>query len=217
MKGLIFSEPMVRAWMEGRKLVTRRLMNPQPTFDREFHGIEPCHYSRTGWAKTRCQNNGMRGCSCIPFPCPSLPGETVYIKETWAQIWNQDGCLHDDEPDFKCPCEGCHVEYKADTGAKYPADWPDDSTGDPCCPKWKSPRFMPEWAARSHALIVSVRPERIKSIDNPHDEVLKEGWPFPGIDTGVPYKDFSILWESLHPGSWERKDWVWRIELEKIP
>ena len=29
MKGLIFSEPMVRTWLEGRKTVTRRLMNPQ--------------------------------------------------------------------------------------------------------------------------------------------------------------------------------------------
>jgi hypothetical protein len=28
---------------------------------------------------------------------------------------------------------------------------------------------------------------------------------------------FQTLWESLHPGSWERNDWVWRIELERKP
>lgn len=203
MKGIIFTAPMVRAILEGRKTVTRRVIKRQPVsgFDELF---------------LREKLVGS----------PYRPGEVVYVKETWAQIWNQDGCLHD-ESDFNCPCKGCHIEYKADTGAKYPADWPDDSTGDPCCPKWRSPRFMPEWAARSHALIKSVRPERVQEIS--HEDALAEGidsWIATLKDPSSELREqrlsvkqlaFSRLWDTLHPGSWERNDWVWRVKFKVTP
>jgi len=200
MKGIIFSAPMVIALLDGKKTVTRRpIKKPMPPY-----GIEPCWYSHAGWAEG-CKDGC---CSCVPFPCPYRPGETVYVKETWAQIWNQDGCLHADEA-FKCPCDGCHVEYKADTGARYPADWPDDSTGDPSCPKWKSPLFMPEWAARIKLEIISVEPERLKDITV--DECMKEGLVLPLRGGG-----FVTLWESIYgPGSWDANPWVWRIEFRK--
>ncbi len=69
---------------------------------------------------------------------------------------------------------------------------------------------MPEWAARSHALIVSVRPERIQEIT--FQDLEREG--FSG-ELNAASSEFIGIWESLHPGSWERNDWVWRIELEK--
>jgi hypothetical protein len=195
MKGLSFIEPMVKAWLAGNKTVTRRLVkfNIAGRVQRggkQWHIEDPNSYLAVKY----------------------LPGETVYIKEKWAKIWNQDGCLNEDSDQCPIDCEGCHIEYKADTGAKYPAEWPDDSTGDPSCPKWKSPRFMPEWASRSHARIVSVRPERIRDISA--DEICKKGfdvYPIP-----INFKKFLELWDSLHPGSWDRNDWVWRIELEKL-
>ncbi len=187
MKGLIFSEPMVRAWLAGNKTVTRRLIKPQPP----IRGIEACHYSRTGWAET-----GDYGCSCIPFPCPYRPGETVYIKETWQKF---------DHPYGDVP----PALYKADDEAGH------ISGG------WKSPRFMPEWASRSKALIKSVRPERIQDIteEDARREGLQEWYPPPGKVMRPATSNvirFNNLWDSLHPGSWERNDWAWRIELEKL-
>ena len=179
MKGLIFSEPMVRAWLAGNKTVTRRLIKPQPP----IRGIEACHYSRTGWAET-----GDYGCSCIPFPCPYRPGETVYIKETWQKF---------DHPYGDVP----PALYKADDEAGH------ISGG------WKSPRFMPEWASRSKALIKSVRPERIQEITE--EEAVREGVLSSEYEKSYRFA-FSKLWQSLHPGSWERNDWAWRIELEKL-
>jgi hypothetical protein len=192
MKGLSFSEPMVKAWLAGNKTVTRRIMNPQPA-DIIIPKL------------------------CITPKPRYLPGEIVYIKETWARIWNQDGCINEDVDQCPIDCEGCHIEYKADTGARHPAEWPDESTGDPSCPKWKSPRFMPETASRSHALIKSVIPERIREI-NEVDAYLEgfrdqlRGETFWSV--GAQFKE---IWDKLHPESWERNDWVWRIELERRP
>jgi len=167
MKGISFSEPMVRAWMEERKMVTRRLMKPQPDY------IDPALDLIWGDGKE--------------IKPPYRPGETVYIKETWCPQMNIFGQANEDRTPF----------YKADSAEL------------PTMHKWRSPRFMPEWAARSHARIVSVRPERVQEITN--TEAVKEGFPFQ------PLSNFQCIWESLHKGSWAENSWVWRIELEKLP
>ncbi len=208
MKGLSFSEPMVKAWMEGRKTVTRRLVNPQPEL-----GVSICAFSGTEWGYE--DEKGV--CTCVPAKPRYLSGEKVYIKETWAQ--------HKYLTSQSVGKIGAgFIFYRADYGVR---------TGQPGkdvpIQKWKSPRFMPEWAARSHALIVSVRPEKIREITPA--EVKREGLvvqDFAGIGVlaclgmtpetymeSVAIMEFQSLWEQIHPGSWERNDWVWRIELNK--
>jgi len=189
MKGLSFSAPMVIAWMEGRKLVTRRLMNPQPVFD-ENGGVWYPHSAARKAFHYASESHFRKGVA-VDFG-RVLTGETVYIKETWQNN----------------PFGG--IVYKAGSGI---VDC--DGRG------WKSPRFMPEWAARSHALIVSVRPERVQEISG-FEAVLE------GFGKGIPEfellhyggykkarKEFIETWESLHPGSWEKNEWCWRIELNK--
>lgn len=192
MKGLTFSEPMVRAWLEGRKDVTRRLMNPQPGF---WVGGVPY------------RGNIEESNHDIEIKSPYRPGETVYIKEAWADL---RGMGFGNDPRTDKPFL---VAYKADTRPGSDGDRARKDYG----VKWKSPRFMPEWAARSHALIVSVRPEKIQEITI--GEVRKEGFfcePMPDdTDLIMGRHPFVVLWESLHPGSWERNDWVWRIEPKK--
>lgn len=197
MKGLSLNKPMVKAWMEGRKTVTRRLMNPQPEFNREYHGIEPCHFSRTGWAKTRCENDGMKGCSCIPVRVPYLPDETVYIKETWAVDKKYNHL-----PPSKIPIDGRKPVYYSAVDYGEIINYANIG-------RWRSPRFMPEWAARSHALIVSVRPEKLNSMTE--SDVVKEG-----VDT---LTTFMLLWDQIHKGGliWEKNPWVWAITLERYP
>lgn len=184
MRGISFSEPMVRAWLAGAKSVTRRLMNPQPT------ELSP------GTNHPLFQGSVIRP--------KYLPGETVYIKETWVPL---------ETPHYQAP------------PALYKAEDPEGIVNG----GWRSPRFMPEWASRSKARIVSVRPEKIQSITR--EDAIKEGlihvpgqiepnWWKNGIDEGTwlsPIRCYEALWESLHPGSFERNDCVWRIELEKLP
>jgi hypothetical protein len=122
---------------------------------------------------------------------PYLPGETVYIKEKWATPV--------DDPDTT---EIGLISYPA-SELLLDGHW-----------KIKSPRFMPEWASRSHAEIISVRPEKIREITE--RDVMAEGIHNPGDPDFDYMMIFWNLWDSLHPGSWDRNDWVWRIELRKV-
>ena len=213
MKGLSFSEPMVRAWMEGRKTVTRRLMKPQPERVEKSPLI--------GWY-------GVYGDDVIHLKPRYLPGETVYIKEVWIEgdvRENENGdwevfviyrATNDIRPDG-ISCEkfgsglwkGC-VGMKAEELSRHIERM--EVFGD----KWRSPRFMPEWAARSHALIVSVRPEKIRDITE--GEAIMEGFMFAGHgDDWMRHDGFRATWEKLHPGTWDQNPFVWRIELEKLP
>jgi len=193
MKGLSFSEPMVKAWMDGRKTVTRRLVNPQPG--------EPCSHSYQHPAELWWTFGDNTGRVWKPR---YRPGETVYIKETWAF---HDPLFDDDKAEsFRIAAlvDQSRIIYRA-------------SSPEYLLRRWRSPRFMPEWAARSHALIVSVMQERVQEITE--EDILQEGFRMenPNIFHLGYIESFKKLWESLHPGSWERNDWVWRIELEKKP
>jgi hypothetical protein len=159
-------------------------MNPQPAEGAYFH-----HNEDGGFA--------FAGTACSFHKPRYLPGETVYIKETWGLFTVLAGHVKE------------NVVYKSE-------DPNNDSQ------RWKSPRFMPAWAARSHARIVSVRPERIQEITG--EDCSREGMEehyFGGYDfayLGMPPEaaNFRRTWESLHPGSWEKNEFVWRIVLEKV-
>ncbi len=248
MKGLPLSDEMARAWHEGRLTVHRRLMKPQPIFLPSGECGYPYPVGRPNdkrWRHYASEKHFRKGVAA-DF-APYRPGETVYIKETWrVGTW----CDADEAG------QSIAVDYKADNYSRR--EWLDvsdpeqfnklwiQSTDDaekvygkfehyewepgqsPC--RWRSPRFMPEWASRSHALIVSVRPERVQEIT--FCELLNEGMEvdtvaryvlnedgipidcYPEPDPSTLMEQFADLWESLHPGSWEKNEWVWRIELE---
>jgi hypothetical protein len=221
MKGLSFSELMVKAWLAGRKTVTRRLINPQP--DGITTGThEPFIYTSGIDTRKRIKPR-------------YLPGEMVYIKEMWrVGAWDEHRSLVavDYKADGYCRKEWlkvppgggflpkfyplwkqCTDDAEKAYGQQFQYEWAPGQS--PC--RFRSPRFMPEWASRSHALIVRVRPERIQSITE--EEANREGVRINGTSSMghvfTAREHFIALWESLHPRSWERNDWAWRIELEE--
>jgi hypothetical protein len=208
MKGLSLSTPMVIAWNEGRKDVTRRLMNPQPAEGAYFHHDEDGGFAFAG---TACSFHKPR----------YLPGETVYIKEAHYLYgsWKKNGLAASGRQKW------LFVSDRS-MGVLFPDALPTDfvSSQGRDHRGWfkRSPRFMPAWAARSHARIVSVRPERIQEITG--EDCSREGMEehyFGGYDfayLGMPPEaaNFRRTWESLHPGSWEKNEFVWRIALEKV-
>lgn len=199
MKGLNFGNSVINSVLEGRKTVTRRpkglhFLNDRPD---EWVQATPCDVDGTWifWGPLRVTEDFANtaypnGGGVVP---PYRPGEIVFVKEEWQHVIRG-----------MKPTKGCAVLYKAED-AKGVID-----SG------WYPSKDMPEWAARILLEILSVRPERIRDCDNPHDEVLKEGWPFAGIDTGKPYTDFAALWQKLYPGSWENNEWVWRVEFRVL-
>ncbi len=208
-KGLICSESMCRAWMAGRKTVMRELVKLPEGFKPGTAWAADLEKPPV-WFDFYDEDNTMKR-----IKASYRPGETVYIKETWAQSSTYIGHLV--------------IGYKADKQARTsdrngPIRWMSLDDNKPLNEwKWKSPRFMPEWASRSHALIVSVKPERVQEITP--DECRKEGmmgttpqWDetYCSHDADV-MSEFVATWESLHKGSWAENSWIWRIELEKKP
>jgi hypothetical protein len=152
MKRLSFNEEMMKAWLEGRKTVTRRLMKPQPIDADAVYGF---WYPKpdSDRAKHYVNIKHFRKGVAIDF-APYSPGETVFIGE-------------------------------------------------------------------SKAIIKSIRPERVQEINNnccmTDADTVKEGCPGEYIGSGeAEVTWFRRLWDSLYPGSWERNDWCWVIELERV-
>jgi len=233
-RGICMTPANVVAIRERRKTETRRIFKRKPDDNSVVYHVDG-DGNWIGWYPDR---PGLAEFTLKPYPkdsgkgikCPwGVPGDLLYIKETWARVLQQDGCLHDDEPDFKCPCPGCIIEYKADTGNKYPGYWPDDCGDDPSCGHWKSGRFMPKYAARTWLEITDVRVQQVQSISE--EDAIAEGimGPFnvgykayriPG-DTKPRYScataAFAALWDSIHgPGAFERNDWCWVLSFKLI-
>lgn len=218
MKGLSLTEPMVKAWMEGRKTLTRRLMNPQPPVTGDNGGrfvevVPSLLLNRGDLFDFRYESDNPKA-----LQSRYLPGETVYIQETWRETWcsGSPGCGYEVGIEYRCKLGDGYGKTVKVPEMHY--GYKVTKKGNPA---WRSPRFMPERAARSHALIVSVRPERVQEITE--EDAIREGVKAdPVMIDGVPpvryfcRDSFRRVWMNLHPGSWARNDWAWRIEMEKL-
>lgn len=96
MKPILFNIEMVRAIMEGRKTVTRRVVKPQP---KGAHTVLDCDdYEQT--FDMLCGNGGEGGvfldwAETIKAPC--WAGDILWVRETWAKNPFGDGYIYPTE------------------------------------------------------------------------------------------------------------------------
>ena len=81
MKPILFTTEMVRAILEGRKTVTRRLVKPQPL------SVVNTLYRKDGTNIWR-----THGADCwYEFRAPCVPGDILWVRETWCESLGRAG------------------------------------------------------------------------------------------------------------------------------
>ena len=227
MKGIIFSGESIPAVGDGRKRMTRRVIVPQPPEGID-HIIGPEMYepavikdgdivpgkpifgvydARGEW--------GAR--------CPYRPGEVVYVKETWADVNSENGPGFAYKADHHlkfCIDDAYPVEYERYPNCAFTMWCGDLWRGEPGH-KWRSARYMPEFAARLFLLVKAVRAEKLQDITG--DDLWAEGFgASPEYMTpyiyGVAKTEFKHQWDSLNAKrgySWESNPWVWVYQFER--
>jgi hypothetical protein len=188
---ILFSGPMVRSIIDGRKTQTRRVIKPQP-FE---HGSDGLVSAGWGWSiGQKCKLQAWKvdeiGSPMAKY-CPhGKPGDRLWVRETFNSDW----------------CD--QVIFKADGGIAKDAGYTKE-------PKWKPSIHMPRWASRITLEITAVRVERLGDISR--GDAMAEGCPHSNLAYGQnPCDWFHELWESINgPESWAANPWVWVIEFRK--
>ncbi|MFJ5297441.1 hypothetical protein ACIQAL_13060 [Pseudomonas sp. NPDC088368] len=227
---ILFSAPMVRAILEGRKSVTRRALKVQPHIDASGNFcVGQYNYGQDldGTPMTR---------HFVKSHCPyGQPGDRLWVRETWGVIshdFDEHGNMIDWVPDrpatpirempFGRGYYSGHAIYRADREAVWASD--DDGGGDDRS-AWKPSIHMPRRASRILLEITDVRVERLQDISR--RDIRAEGLECPpelaSDDVSPNYRDWfpaawRKLWEAINgAGSWDKNPWVWVITFRRLP
>ena len=240
---IIFSAPMVKALLEGRKTQTRRILNPQPQWD------EADPPFAAGW---RVDKLGLSRWSDRPeFRAHLLP---LARFEVGDRLWVRETCRAEELSSGE---DG--VRYRADDGW-IGCPWRQETVD-----RWfkmrsynskrngpvfdgKGPYIpsihMPRWASRLTLMVTDVRVQRLQDICNPdaaaeglYDEIWEvedrdhgdmehvDGWSscerhaFKHGVGGSAREGFEILWDSLHSDEgkrWQDNPWIVAVSFDVV-
>jgi hypothetical protein len=213
---IVFSAPMVRAILEGRKTVTRRAVNPQPVLTEDSGFSWEGHQFGCGADDRETVRNFSK--HCCPF---GKPGDLLWVRETWGlQIRHYGGCT--DEHIVYRATNPDTIYCKSAEGQEYPV-------------KWKPSIHMHRHSGRILLEITEVRVERLQDISEAQaiaEDIVgvafrpDDGWPIctgymVGPDDGktglqtTAAKAFAGLWDSVG-GYWSANPWVWVVEFKRV-
>ncbi len=233
-RGIIFSGEMVRAILENRKTMTRRLRGLE-LINKDHYGKLLCDWAlskfisfENGILKFELQTD-VDDCKVFEFKCPyGQPGDRLWVRETFRESWSSS----------HTPTNG---PAKHETGVEYKATWngnrdPHGKTIETKEPRyggnikmggglaWTASIFMPRWASRITLEITDVKVERLQNIRQNTEELRSEGIElpkhelYPSINTGSKLTDiFERLWDSLNKKyPFESNPFVWVISFKRI-
>lgn len=221
MKPILFNTDMVKAILDGRKTVTRRVVKPQPSKDYSAYAGYCQDENKCAWESDE-YGKGLHWAKP-----PYRPGDVLYVRETWQHVYNID-----DTTDQCIDGTGRYVYY-ADGDMPF-SHWIDPDTGahKEKMP-WKPSIHMPKEAARIFLKVINVRVERLQEIteewavregvNDPYDYQDPSYYEQPHMQTLEYYASaFAGLWDStikkqdLSLYGWHANPWVWVIEFERI-
>ena len=187
MKGILFKPDMRKAIVEGRKTVTRRVMQNQPVlmdkvYERDFR-------KDAGGRKSRYQ-----------------VGEVVYIKEPWHYLNIEENKAT--PYDFGIEFADGEILWWTDNGNEmnYPLD-----------EKKRSPMFLKAKFARYFIQIIGVRPERLQEItpeDCIAEGIIPSTERYLRLSN---IEQYMKLWDSINPKHpWDTNPYLWVYTFKKV-
>ena len=231
MKPILFNTEMVRAILDDRKTVTRRVLKPHNTrkakrceylqgeglwFDDEINEFDK---------DTHIKDYSISSCWIgteiyIQKYASYRPGDILYVRETWQYAYDLDGNEQPIE-------ETGRYFYAADYDSGPFGFWVNpDGTHRENMP-WRPSIHMPREAARIFLRVTDVRVERLQRIcergrRSAHNEgfindiSLAEGTGKSATEHFYEFWDSTIKPKDRALYGWEANPWVWVIEFERI-
>lgn len=224
---ILFSTPMVKSILDGKKPMTRRVVNKLNGFSRisqlaksDTPGYDFCFRDKEMRLHDITKDRVLDLC---PY---GKPGSRLWVRETWTHSNMPDGPLDKD----------CSIFYRADY-FDDPHGLDGEKSPEGKYRNWKSSMFMPRGASRINLEITNIKIERLNDISE--EDAKKEGADalicdnldqqsflfckglgMPITDKGTPYRNgFALLWDNINAKKgkgWDTNPWVWAIEFKRI-
>lgn len=190
---ILFSGPMVRAILDGRKTQTRRVVNPQPK-----------HFPMTDgetWfdVKTVMERFALE-CRY------GIPGEHLYVRETWHGSWSKERALKPEHPMDV-------ISYRADFGEDAKGlQWRPSIH----MPRWASRITLEVVNVRVERLLdISEEDAKAEGVEPKMDTHIAAK-----VAGDTPYRmEFWHLWETINAKrgyGWTTNPWVFVVEFKRI-
>lgn len=199
---IIFSAPMIRALLEGRKSQTRRVMKEQR------------HVATPALMGDRWQWRGYSGAALGDANVPCAIGDRLWVREAHALV---------PASAYRCS-EGVEQAINPgdnDRAAIYRAGFDRSTSGI----RWRPSIHMPRWASRLTLIVTDVRVQRLQEISE-GDAKAEGAVPMAMDDEGKFYLrescqggtylcGFAGIWAHIHgPDAWDANPWVCAITFD---
>jgi len=186
---ILFSTEMVKAIIDGRKTMTRRVIKPQP---KHFHYTSDAQYpSKPDGEQINC-----------PY---GQAGDRLWVRETWVDMvcvasTEKGKGKGESNPHYKASSDSTELKILA-------GHWK---------PSIFMPRKYSRITLDiTNVRVEQLQEINIQK----HDDVAREGWPFVYTGLAIekaPVELFAELWDSINlkrSYSWASNPWVWVIEF----